>query len=526
MRNDFFGPAVAKYESILCCICNKVPDECKGNDVIMCDGSCRRAYHQKCLYPVVKKSDIPPGDQKWLCHLCKCEKECLRIINRAFKENFKSVEDLWPALLGKPKSSFDASLTASPCRDLRHGTSVTNDEEVRFEKGNLENASIEKDPAYEISSGKYKKKNRKAKRIFASKIERKSNKRSRMRFGKPWVVTWEGQIRIRSSPGLSGKVKGCLNHGDVVQVIERKGNWVRHSKGWSLVQDDGDELMSPHLEIESSSAKRMQFSSKREKKSSVQKQTSAIGKHKCPHCPRMFTTHMGLGGHMRMHNSVAVKTGETPLGTKWPQKKRRDGMNSFDCDLCELKFSSEVALDNHKMDQHANKKGTTDPLRGTNEQDKSGLIEDSETENESSFDDVTEPLSKPGDTKQYECPVCFKTFKTGKGLGGHKRIHNIKPRRLEKTNRNMKLSSKTMLVDRSSHVEPNGHTAKVRRRKTAAPKIGQKLSVRFRGGMKYNGTITKIDPKDGEAFKLTIRYDDGTLEHDATFPDPDIQIRS
>ena len=39
------------------------------NDIILCDGNCRRAYHEKCLEPSLDASALPE-DEGWLCPAC------------------------------------------------------------------------------------------------------------------------------------------------------------------------------------------------------------------------------------------------------------------------------------------------------------------------------------------------------------------------------------------------------------------------------------------------------------------------
>jgi hypothetical protein len=39
------------------------------NDIILCDGDCRRAYHERCLDPPIDASALPE-DEGWLCPAC------------------------------------------------------------------------------------------------------------------------------------------------------------------------------------------------------------------------------------------------------------------------------------------------------------------------------------------------------------------------------------------------------------------------------------------------------------------------
>lgn len=68
------------HEHIFCAKC-KLRDAFPDNDIILCDGTCNRAFHQKCLEPPLATENIPPGDQGWICKFCECKMEILELIN-------------------------------------------------------------------------------------------------------------------------------------------------------------------------------------------------------------------------------------------------------------------------------------------------------------------------------------------------------------------------------------------------------------------------------------------------------------
>ena len=39
------------------------------NDIVLCDGCCCRAYHERCLDPPLRAADLPE-DEGWLCPAC------------------------------------------------------------------------------------------------------------------------------------------------------------------------------------------------------------------------------------------------------------------------------------------------------------------------------------------------------------------------------------------------------------------------------------------------------------------------
>ncbi|KAI4376824.1 hypothetical protein MLD38_014539 [Melastoma candidum] len=71
---------VVHHEHIFCARCqtNEVfPD----NDIILCDGTCNCAFHQKCLDPLLETESIPPGDQGWFCKYCDCKMDIIDAMN-------------------------------------------------------------------------------------------------------------------------------------------------------------------------------------------------------------------------------------------------------------------------------------------------------------------------------------------------------------------------------------------------------------------------------------------------------------
>ncbi|WCJ42273.1 Pathogenesis-related homeodomain protein [Euphorbia peplus] len=81
------------HEHIFCAKCksNEVnPD----NDIILCDGTCNRGFHQKCLDPPLDTENIPPGDQGWYCDFCECRMEIIEAVNAHLGTHF-SVSCCW-----------------------------------------------------------------------------------------------------------------------------------------------------------------------------------------------------------------------------------------------------------------------------------------------------------------------------------------------------------------------------------------------------------------------------------------------
>ncbi|KAL5098185.1 hypothetical protein RYX36_002512 [Vicia faba] len=81
------------HEHIFCAIC-KMREAFPDNDIILCDGTCNRAFHQRCLDPPLDTENIPPGDQGWFCKFCECKTEILEATNAHLGTRF-SLDSTW-----------------------------------------------------------------------------------------------------------------------------------------------------------------------------------------------------------------------------------------------------------------------------------------------------------------------------------------------------------------------------------------------------------------------------------------------
>lgn len=52
-------------------------------------------------------------------------------------------------------------------------------------------------------------------------------------------------MRVRSAPSTHSDCLANLRTGDRVTALEREGNWIRHSQGWSLLQSDAGVFLEP-----------------------------------------------------------------------------------------------------------------------------------------------------------------------------------------------------------------------------------------------------------------------------------------
>ncbi|XP_030965830.1 pathogenesis-related homeodomain protein isoform X1 [Quercus lobata] len=91
------------HEHIFCAKC-KLREAFPDNDIILCDGTCNCAFHQKCLDPPLDTDNIPPGDQGWFCKFCECKMEILEAMNAHLGTHF-SMNSIWQDIF-KEEAAF------------------------------------------------------------------------------------------------------------------------------------------------------------------------------------------------------------------------------------------------------------------------------------------------------------------------------------------------------------------------------------------------------------------------------------
>ncbi|KAJ7955839.1 pathogenesis-related homeodomain protein [Quillaja saponaria] len=91
------------HEHIFCAKC-KMREAFPDNDIILCDGTCNCAFHQKCLDPPLDTENIPPGDQGWFCKFCECKMEIIEQMNAHLGTCF-STDSNWQEIF-KEEAAF------------------------------------------------------------------------------------------------------------------------------------------------------------------------------------------------------------------------------------------------------------------------------------------------------------------------------------------------------------------------------------------------------------------------------------
>ncbi|KAK8501235.1 hypothetical protein V6N12_008256 [Hibiscus sabdariffa] len=98
------------HEHIFCAKC-KLREAFPDNDIVLCDGTCNRAFHQKCLDPPLDTENIPPGDQGWFCKFCECKMAIIEAMNAHIGTHF-SVDSHWQDIFKDEAALPDDAITS------------------------------------------------------------------------------------------------------------------------------------------------------------------------------------------------------------------------------------------------------------------------------------------------------------------------------------------------------------------------------------------------------------------------------
>nr|VZH98636.1 unnamed protein product [Spirometra erinaceieuropaei] len=132
----------------------------------------------------------------------------------------------------------------------------------------------------------------------------------------------------------------------------------------------------------------------------------------CPHCPRTFTSRIGLVGHLRINRT---ETGEPVPGAPTYTHQAR-----LNCPHCPRTFRHRMGLFGHMRIHENGIDHNSDTLTTSN----TPTIP-STTPAPSPYAPITTASSTADtDTTDLSCPHCPRTFRHRMGLFGHMRIHD------------------------------------------------------------------------------------------------------
>ncbi|KAI3990302.1 hypothetical protein MKX01_037641 [Papaver californicum] len=100
------------HEHIICAKC-KLREAFPDNDIILCDGTCDCAFHQKCLDPPLATQNIPPDDQGWFCKFCECKMEIIEAVNAHLGTHF-STSSNWQDVFTEAATEPDENASLNP----------------------------------------------------------------------------------------------------------------------------------------------------------------------------------------------------------------------------------------------------------------------------------------------------------------------------------------------------------------------------------------------------------------------------
>ncbi|KAL0719160.1 hypothetical protein Bca4012_068484 [Brassica carinata] len=119
-------------EDIFCANCGS-KDVHVDNDIILCDGFCDRGFHQYCVEPPLRKEDIPPDDESWLCPGCDCKDYSFDLLNDSLGTKL-SVSDSWEkvfpeaaAAMAGGDQTLDCDLPSDDSEDEEYDPDSLND---------------------------------------------------------------------------------------------------------------------------------------------------------------------------------------------------------------------------------------------------------------------------------------------------------------------------------------------------------------------------------------------------------------
>ncbi|KAJ8568139.1 hypothetical protein K7X08_020861 [Anisodus acutangulus] len=141
------------HEHIVCAKC-KLQEAFPDNDIILCDGTCNCAFHQRCLDPPLSTENIPPGDEGWFCKFCKCKMEIIEATNAHIDTHF-AMDSNWEDIFKEEALLPEDGESLCPGQDWPSDDSEDDDYDPEKVANSHSSStdSFESDSSSEASSG-------------------------------------------------------------------------------------------------------------------------------------------------------------------------------------------------------------------------------------------------------------------------------------------------------------------------------------------------------------------------------------
>uniref|UniRef100_A0A7N0VG39 Pathogenesis-related homeodomain protein n=2 Tax=Kalanchoe fedtschenkoi TaxID=63787 RepID=A0A7N0VG39_KALFE len=133
MEDSLIAPdGSVHHEHIICAKC-KLREAFPDNDIILCDGICNCAFHQKCLDPPLSTDNIPPEDQGWFCKFCQCRMDIIDVMNAHLGTHI-SMGSNWQDIFSEEASIVDGADDPPHIGEVQWPSDDSNDDDYDPEK--------------------------------------------------------------------------------------------------------------------------------------------------------------------------------------------------------------------------------------------------------------------------------------------------------------------------------------------------------------------------------------------------------
>ncbi|KAJ4833184.1 hypothetical protein Tsubulata_016055 [Turnera subulata] len=139
------------HEHIFCAKC-KLNEVSADNDIVLCDGICNCAFHQKCHDPPLDTENIPPGDQGWFCKSCERRMQIIETMNAHLGTDF-AMDESWQDIFKDEAALPDGENTLlNPETEWPSDDSEDDDYDPERRENSMSGAGTDNDASDDASS--------------------------------------------------------------------------------------------------------------------------------------------------------------------------------------------------------------------------------------------------------------------------------------------------------------------------------------------------------------------------------------